>query len=599
MNRKVVGALMLLSLGVAAIIAYKLALPHLSGKPAGLSETQTRQTAPVAARADDAVTISIASSNTKEEWLGRVTEAFNQASRQESKWQVHNRPIQVEIIKETVDGKQKDYRSGTMVKDTLKGKIKPTILSPGSESWIETFEKEWQSQYQVQPVSHPAPVIVKTPVVIAMWRSRAKALGCYPQTGDACTWENIKKLAVAPEGWSLFNRPEWGDFTFGYGAYGESNSGTMGVLSMCMVGCGKQAGLVLADVENDNACGKFIAAMETAKVHSGKSDIWLLERMIAGGQNYLDAVITYESNVIDMNRKHGAAMPEPLVSVYPRDGTVFVGHPFAILDKTPWVTPEQTEAARVYQAYLLAEPQQKAVLEMGLRPVNKDIALTSPISEEYGADPKADLRTLEIPQPLVMDRLGEVWHGVKKKSVVVIAFDKSGSMKDGNKIAAARMGAKEFVKLMGDEDILVWLPFDDKIYSGRTQGPKFQVGEDLVDDINAISAGGGTALYDTILQARRIIVKYQSQYGRSMRYGLVVLSDGRDTAKGSSLAKVEADLMPQEHNPAGIQIHTVCIGKDCDEPVLRKIANAAHGRFWKGQTEKEMIQIYGSIATHY
>ena len=292
-------------------------------------------------------------------------------------------------------------------------------------------------------------------------------------------------------------------------------------------------------------------------------------------------------------------MPEPLVSVYPQDGTVFVGHPFAILDKTPWVTSDQVDAAKIYQAYLLAEPQQNAVLEMGLRPANNDIALKSPICEEYGANPLAKLKVLEIPQPLVMDRLGEVWHSVKKKAVVIIAFDKSGSMKDGNKIAAARTGAKEFVKQMGDEDILVWLPFDDKVYAKRTQGPKHKVGEDLIDDINAISAGGGTALYDTILHAQQIIEQYRNQYGHSMRYGLVVLSDGRDTAKGSSLAKVEAALIPQENNPAGIQIHTVCIGEDCDEPVLRKIANAAHGRFWKGQTENEMIDIYGSIATHY
>ncbi len=598
MSRKITGAGALLILGISAVIVYKFAAPYLDHKGSSPATPKSQEVSPVK-KTRKAIKISIASSNTKEDWLKKATSSFNAGSLKKSSLQVNGNPIHVTIIKETVDGKQKDYRSGTMVKDTLSDKIKPTILSPGSESWVAKFNKEWKSLKGALPVNEEPQIVVRTPIVTAMWRSRAKALGCFPDSGPDCTWEKIRTLAINPKGWEQFGRPEWGNFTFGYGHYGESNSGTLGVLSMCMIGAGKQSNLSMADVEPEAGCGKFIADIEGAKVHSGKSDVWLLEKMISGGQDYLDGVITYESNVIAMNRKYGQRLPEPLVAVYPQDGTVFVGHPFAILDSVPWVTSEEVKAAKIYRDYLLDTTQQENVLALGLRPAEDSIKLSSPIEPGFGANPLAKLIVLEIPDTLVMDRIGEVWQNVKKKAVIVIAFDKSGSMSENGKITAARSGAREFVNLMGQEDTLVWMPFDARVYSGKTHGSKFTVGEDLLEEISAISAGGETALYNAILTALETLKNYQATAGNTMRYGLVVLSDGRDTIKGSSLAKVEAALQPQEGNPSGIQIHTVCIGEDCDEPVLRKVANAAHGRFWRGNTEQEMIKIYRNIATHY
>jgi Ca-activated chloride channel family protein len=599
MGRKMMGAVALLAVGIAAIVIFKLSQPFIDRTGSSSLKGTRTENVPEKINTISAVTISIASSNTKEEWLEKVTERFNRVSEQISDYQIDGRPIHVDIIKETVDGKLKDYRSGTMIDDTLKGKIRPTILSPGSESWVAKFIREWKSLHGTHPISETPQIVVRTPVVIAMWRSRAKTMGCYPESGPDCTWKRIGRIAADPKGWQLFNRPEWGPFSFGYGAFGESNSGTMGIVSVCMAGAGRIDGLSMTDIEEDSGCGKMIADIEAAKVHSGKSDLWLLERMVAGGQNYLDAVITYESNVIAINRKYGEKLPEPLISVYPQDGTVLVGHPMAILDSVPWVVKEQAAAARIYKEYLLAREQQEQVLELGLRPGIDELKLTTPIDPAYGADANAKIKALKLPETLIIDRIGEVWHGVKKKAVIVIAFDKSGSMKDKGKIDAARQGAKQFVSLMGAEDILVWLPFDNQIYSDRARGPKHAIGEDLADEINSISANGGTALYDAVLAAFDILKDYRGRNKNTLRYGIVLLSDGRDTAKKSSLAKVEAVLAPQEGDPHGVQIHTICIGADCDEPVLKKIANAAHGRFWKGNSEGDMVKIYSDIAKHY
>src|SRR5688572_22190125 len=86
--------------------------PSLPGAPGGAAGIQ----------------ISIANSSAKEEWLHRAVQTFNGASGRDAALQVDGKPIIVEVLQETIDGKKVDYRSGTMVSDTLDAKIKPTIL---------------------------------------------------------------------------------------------------------------------------------------------------------------------------------------------------------------------------------------------------------------------------------------------------------------------------------------------------------------------------------------------------------------------------------------------------------------------------------------
>lgn len=596
-GRKLAGAGALIVVLLIGLFAWR-ALKPVADKADSAAQGNGSAKA-VTAPSPAAIVISIASSNTKQDWLHESVAKFNSSSKSQKDLQVNGRAVFVTVLQEDIDGKKVDYRSGTMMSDTIKGKIKPTILSPGEESWLVKFKKEWQVNHNSQAVKSDAPVLVRTPLVIAMWESRAKAFGCWPISGPGCTWEKIRALATSSQGWRLYNRPEWGKFTFGYGYFGESNSGTLGVIAMCMSGVKKTKGLELKDVDANNGCGKFISGIESAKVHSGKSDVWLLGKMVKEGPEYLDAVITYESNVILMNRKNAQTMREPLVSVYPQDGTVVVGHPFAVLDGVSWVDGDQAAAAKIFKDFLLAGEQQEAVLAAGLRPVDSKAKLGSPIEQSFGASPSSKIVPLEVPEELVWDRVGEVWHKAKKRAAVVLVFDKSGSMGHEGKITAAVKGAQAFVDFMELGDIILWLPFDSAVYSDRTRGSKADVGEILKEEIRGTTAGGGTALYDAVIVSFEKLEDLRKRYGDSIRYGVVVLSDGDDRNSRNGLTAIQARLKPQEHDPHGVQVHSVCIGKDCDEKVLKTIAASAHGKFWKGSTPEEMVKVYREIASHY
>lgn len=545
----------------------------------------------------NSIPISIASSNTKQTWLHQAVDAFNAAAPSDSKLQVDGKPVFVQILQEDIDGNPVDYRSGTMVSDTLAGRIQPTILSPGEESWIAKFEREWDAQEGGDPIRGTTPILVRTPLVVAMWQSRARALGCWPTAEPGCTWAELRTLANDPQGWASKGHPQWRKFKFGYGYFGESNSGTLAVLSMCMAGLGKTTGLAIGDVGSSSPCGVFVSDVEKAKVHSGKSDVWLIDKMVTGGPEYLDAVVTYESNVIATNKASGANLREPLVSVYPQDGTIVVGHPFAILDGTPWVTPEQVTAAGLFRDYLLTVKEQEAVLALGLRPADPNVPLGTPIDAALGANPTANLVALGVPDTLVIDRVGEVWHEVRKHAIIAVVFDKSGSM-EGSKITAAVKGAEEFVNRMDRADTLLWVPFDEQIYPGA-RGTKADVGEQLVEEIRSTTADGGTALYDAVTYAYTELTAIRNVEGDAHRYGIVVLSDGQDRNSTNTLSLLESALQPSEGDPTGIQIHTISIGEDADDSVLKKVASAAHGRFWKPKSESEIVVVYRDIAAHY
>ena len=549
-------------------------------------------------RPAEPVRVFVASSSNKGEWLDKAIDSFNAASPKNAAFQLDGRPVLVEAVLETLDsGEKEHYRSGTMVKDILDGKIKPVVATPADDFWIQKLNKEWEAINSKPIFTKNALGVARTPLVIAMWESRARALGCWPSPEPQCSWESLRALASNPDGWKMFGRPDWGQFDIGYGYVGESNSGTLTSAILCMRGLGKNGGLVLEEVTASNGCGQMIAAMERAKVHSGIRSAWLLERMRKGGPEYLDAIVTNEQEVVEFNHNK-ADLREPVVSAYPQDGTMVITHPFAILDGAPWVSAEQVKAAEIFRKYLLSDQQQSLLVGGGLRPINPQAPLAAPLVPEFGVNPTAKFPVLEVPEVLVFDRIREIWHQVKKHAHIAIAFDKSGSM-SGDKITHALRGAQEFVSAMDGTDWLAWLAFDDRVYV-MSQGLKATTGEQLLADIKSTTAGTGTALYDAVERAFNLVDEARKKQGSALRYGIVILSDGHDTSSvHTSLALLEAKLKPSEHDATGIQIHTIGIGEDANEAVLKKIANLAHGKYWKVEKPADVVAVYKEIATYY
>ena len=124
----------------------------------------------------------MATSITKREWTDNAIELFNEASKSDPNFQVNGKQIIVEKILEASPLNpeiRRDYRSPTQVADTLKEDgIKPVILSPANSTWVSKLKKEWKALYGREIITEPAPPLLSTPIVVAMWESRGRALGC-------------------------------------------------------------------------------------------------------------------------------------------------------------------------------------------------------------------------------------------------------------------------------------------------------------------------------------------------------------------------------------------------------------------------------------
>jgi Ca-activated chloride channel family protein len=107
------------------------------------------------------------------------------------------------------------------------------------------------------------------------------------------------------------------------------------------------------------------------------------------------------------------------VALYPKEGTFWHEHPFAIPD-ADWVTPEQRTAAQTFTEYGRSTPVQEKVLESGFRPVNPDVTIGYPIVPELGVDPNQPSTVLNVPDPAVIAAVQTSWAYVKKQADIVL-----------------------------------------------------------------------------------------------------------------------------------------------------------------------------------
>ena len=370
------------------------------------------------------IEITMASSSTKKEWVNQAVKAFNEDSQTNPQLQVDGRPVHVEVLLEEEEpGVFDHYRSGAMVSDILNHKIEPTIASPAEQSWIQKVraewggskaEKSWSSKLgrdlsSAVVTSGEAPGLLRTPLVIAMWQSRAVALDCWPTASANCTWETLRALASSTDGWGMFGHPEWGKLKYGYGFPGKSNSATFTEVLNCMSGMKVRKGLTLDDVYADSLCGEGIAALEKARIRIFDRSQRALREMRIRGPEYLDAVTSYERKVVEVNVIYRAMLSEPIVAVYPQDGTIMATHPLAILDGAPWVDSVQAEAAAVFLKFLLSEQQQSRLVDDGFRPTDPAKPLGPPIDPSNGVDPEADLVLVEVPGTQAIRDIVALW----------------------------------------------------------------------------------------------------------------------------------------------------------------------------------------------
>jgi Ca-activated chloride channel family protein len=339
--------------------------------------------------------------------------------------------------------------------------------------------------------------------------------------------------------------------------------------------------------------------LELHTYHYGEQSRALLELMARRGTSYLHASTSTEAETLKYNAEHGAALRYPFVFIFPAEGEYWTGQLYCILD-APWVSADQREAAQLYRDYLLAPEQQALANDYYLRPLDTSLPLDCPICLDSGTDPRANPQTvpdLGVPSTEASAAVKELFIETKKKATVVVVLDISGSMQ-GDKIKGATQATANFISRLYTDDYVMVIAFNNQMIELQPSGFKREVGDDLEGKVRNLPAEGGTALYDAVCQAVERVEALQAAdeaAGDKRLYGIVVLSDGKDTASHKTENDMFNICLPSGEAVEGVKVFTIAYGEDAETDLLLRIANRTNGKSFAADPAT-IEKVYNSIS---
>lgn len=560
------------SIGFTLILVLSFVLAACGGGGGGGGEQADSGGKQEPAAPTNALVLRMLYGSEKQSWIEDVTKTFNDQQNQSTA----GRPIFIEAV---------PIGSLESMHQIIDGTEKPAIWSPASSLVFPLANEEWSSSHSGEElVQDDAPQLVLSPVVIAMWKPMAEALG-WPDTPIG--WEDIEAFASEDKTWADYNYPEWGPFKFGHTHPDHSNSGFTTILASAYAGSGKTRDITVDDVKSDDV-STFIENLESTVIHYGKSTGFFAEKMINGGPGYLSAAVLYENLVMESyNQELYPNRSAPIVAIYPKEGTFWSDHPFAIM---PWAMEdeEMLNAAETYRDYLLDEPQQQLALHYGFRPSDTSIPIVDTFTEAKGVDATQPTALLEVPDSDVIHIARNAWGENKKRVEVMVVLDVSGSMNDKDppddvpRLVAAKNGLQVFIEQLADADHVGLTTFSRE---AQQVSPLDEVGpkrEDLLTRIQGLFADGGTRLIDTTMEAYQELENHQR--GERIR-AIVVLSDGDDTVSKNGADEL-INLVSADKEGYSIKVFTIAYGSGSGTnlPLLESIANASGGKFYLSTT---------------
>lgn len=534
----------------------------------------------------NAVVVRVSYGSEKKAFLVDSIERFHAADPRSSA----GKPIRIQAVAEG---------SAESMEAILAGESDAHVWSPASSLLVDVLNARWAEKEGLGGgkalVSEALPIVL-SPVVVAMWKPMAEALG-WP--AKPLGWADLAELATSKEGWARYGKPQWGEFKLGHTHPRFSNSGSVALVAATYAGARKARDLTTDDATK---AAPFVRQLQGAIVHYGRSTGFFADKMLTRGPSYLSAAVLYESNVaesyIDPKYRDRAF---DVVAIYPKEGTFWCDHPWAVLD-LPGVTPEIREAAEAFRTFLMSPERQKAALErFGFRPAEASIPLAAPIDLAHGLDPAQPKNVLPNPPVEVTRRVLDSFEAVKRPVAITFVLDTSGSMK-GEAFRQAKAGARTFLESLPGEDHVRVLLFSSKPqWLSPGYGSLTEVRPTLLSSIEESFAGGGTALYDAILGS---LERAQGMPEGAIR-AVVVLTDGEDTDSRTSLAAVLEELKRQsgagEGESAGgapPRLFTVAYGSGADTKVMKQLAEAGGGAFFEG-TPKNIRSVYAELASFF
>ncbi len=470
-----------------------------------------------------------------------------------------------------------------MLSQALEGSY--AAISPDSAIWLGSLDQQWQDQDASRAnIVGSLSRFALSPVVVAAWQSEAQKMG-YP--GKAIGWAALADLATADSSFR-WSHPS-----------STTAAGLLATTAEFYAASSKTVRLTGEDLAAP-ATQDFVRKVErTVQQYGGESEDQVLARLLSQRQRTLDAFVAQESLVVRFNRQ---TKGEKLVAIYPREGTLWMDHPLALLEG-PWLKPEHRRAFQEMTDFFRSPAMQRIVLQEGYRPADLGISLDDPDSQiktANGVDPAQPQTLLPMPSYGVLESLRNAWMLLKRPANIYLVADTSGSM-EGDKLARAKEALNIFVgQVRGGSDRVGLISFASDV---REEVPLADVGQNkdrLQAAIDNLRASGNTALYDGVYSAaERLDALRQSDRINVV----VVMTDGKENAsrrvRSSSDPQSLINSLRSLQTRSGLPVlvFAVAYGSDADFTMLQRLSEATRVQAYRGDPEtiKKLYQLLSAF----
>ena len=407
--------------------------------------------------------------------------------------------------------------------------------------------------------------IVIDPVVMGITKSKAEELGF------------VNKDIYNKD---LLNSIREGKLKYIMASVTKTNTGATSYLSFLNSLAGSPEVLTEKMLDNDNLRKDLKAFFKGVERVSGDEE-YLSEMFKNGDYN---AMISYESSLIELNQELVKKGKEPLYLVYPVDGVAINDMPFAYINNDSNNKTKKEQFSKI-QSYLRSDDAIKIMEEYGYRSwyggINNN-ANKKVFNPDWGIDTTKYLKDMKYPSKAVITKAINLYiETLRKPTHVVFCLDVSGSMygdgldelKDAMSYILDKTQASKDNLQFSNQDKITIIPFSSRVQS--VSKTKFgNQTDDVIKEVNSLDAYGGTNIYDPSIKALEVLKESDSNdYTKTV----ILMTDGRsNTGSFDSLKRY------YNSNNETTPIYSITFG-DADDKELSKLASLSNGKVFNGK----------------
>ena len=402
------------------------------------------------------------------------------------------------------------------------------------------------------------------PVVFGIKKSKANELGFVGKevyTKDILSAIKSKKLK------------------FSMSSATQTNTGATAYLGFISTLAGNPEILKEDDLKSDKLKNNLKELFSGVTRSSGSDEF--LEEMFLNSD--YEAVVTYETSLININKKLEQKGKEPLYIIYAKDGVSISDSPFAYIDNSD---ENKLEQFTKLQSYILSNDGQQELVKTGRRVWHggvNDNTDKSVFNPNWGIDTTKYLVPVKYPSTTVIKTaLGIYQTELRKPIHAVFCLDYSGSMYgEGNKQLEEAMDyildkdkASKNLLQFSEKDKISIIPFSGNILAKWHTDNGTDTSK-LIKSIKNLNPTGQTNIY---LASQTGLDILKSEDANKYNTSIILMTDGISNMGSFYQLKASYNSIKKD-----IPIYSIMFG-DASSEQLDEIAKLTNAKVFDGRT---------------